>query len=183
MLILGSGSATRAKLLERAGIPFAQKPCDFDEEALRYEVPAHFVYHATMGKLEACKGRLGLKTPLLVADTVVTAHGKILRKARDEADARRILTAQSGSVVTILTCMAYASKHKTFIDLSATHYRFAPFDEAALEAYVKSGEWQGKAGACMVEGFCKPYILEVRGYESCAMGLTIERLRPWLEAA
>ncbi|MBD3806311.1 MAG: septum formation inhibitor Maf, partial [Sulfuricurvum sp.] len=39
----------------------------------------------------------------------------------------------------------------------------------------------GKAGACMVEGFCKPYIREVRGFESTAMGLSIEVLKPFLE--
>jgi septum formation protein len=33
----------------------------------------------------------------------------------------------------------------------------------------------------MVEGFCKPYIREVRGLESTAMGLQVEILRPWIE--
>ena len=32
----------------------------------------------------------------------------------------------------------------------------------------------------MVEGFCKPYIKNVIGYESCAMGLCIEKLIPFL---
>ena len=88
---------------------------------------------------------------------------------------------QSGSDVSIITCMVYKSEKKMLIDLSATVYTFAPFDEADLQAYIESGEWRGKAGACMVEGFCKPYIQSVRGYESCAMGLTVEKLEPWLD--
>lgn len=32
----------------------------------------------------------------------------------------------------------------------------------------------------MVEGFCKPYIKEFIGYESCAMGLTVEKLLMYL---
>jgi len=38
-----------------------------------------------------------------------------------------------------------------------------------------------KAGGCMVEGFCKRYISEVKGYESTARGLQIEKLLGWLE--
>ncbi|WP_353661329.1 septum formation inhibitor Maf [Hydrogenimonas sp. SS33] len=183
MLILGSGSKTRAKLLEAHGIAFRQVPCAFDEEALEKTVAKNFVYHAAVGKMKACEAAHGLQTPLLTADTVVTARGEILRKAQDEADAERILRLQSGSEVKIITCMVYKTVHKTFIDLSVTAYRFAPFDEADLKHYLQSGEWRGKAGACMVEGFCKPYIKEVRGLESCAMGLTVEKLLPWLERA
>ncbi|WP_456451336.1 septum formation inhibitor Maf [Hydrogenimonas sp.] len=181
MLILGSGSKTRAKILQKAGVDFVQKPCDFNEEALDQSVPKNFVYHAAMGKMKACEAQLGLDTPLLTADTVVTAHGEILRKAKDEDDARRILRLQSGAETDIVTCMVYKSTHKTFVDLSVTRYLFDPFDEADLERYIESGEWRGKAGACMVEGFCRPYIREVVGYESCAMGLTVEKLLPWLE--
>ena len=74
----------------------------------------------------------------------------------------------------------YQSRTKKIIDISQTTYSFREFDRDALEEYLKSGEWIGKAGACMVEGFCKPYIEEVRGYESTAMGLNIEVLKAFL---
>jgi septum formation protein len=32
----------------------------------------------------------------------------------------------------------------------------------------------------MVEGFCKPYIKNVYGYESTAMGLCVEKLKAYL---
>jgi septum formation protein len=57
---------------------------------------------------------------------------------------------------------------------------FDTFDTQDLERYLESGEWRGKAGACMVEGFCKPYIKEVKGYESTAMGLSVEVLQAFL---
>ncbi len=37
-----------------------------------------------------------------------------------------------------------------------------------------------KAGAIMVEGFCKPYIKSVVGYESTAMGLCVEKLKVYM---
>ncbi len=182
MILLGSSSATRAKILRGAGIRFEQVSCGFDEESIESTEPKNFVYHAAMGKMHACEARFGLSVPILCADTVVTAHGEILRKAADEDEARKILRMQSGSEVSIITCMVYRSSRLMLVDLSRTRYLFETFDEEDLERYLGSGEWRGKAGACMVEGFCKRYIRSVEGYESCAMGLTIERLRPWLEA-
>jgi len=180
MLVLGSNSEVRAALLEKFGIPFIQKGCDFDEERIVATTPKNFVYQAVLGKYEACEKELGKNLPILVADTVVTAGGKILRKAKDREDARAILLQQSGSQVSIITCMKYVSHKRMLLDISATDYYFKPFDPDDLEAYLESGEWQGKAGACMVEGFCRPYIEKVYGHESTAMGLCVEKLLPFL---
>ena len=181
MIRLASSSITRAELLKAAGIPFIQQSIDFDEDSIIATSPKNFVYQATLGKYKVNLEKFGCSDyPLLVADTVVTAQGKILRKAKDEADARMILETQSGSEVAIITCMIYKTPRLELIDISSTHYFFDQFDPQEVENYLRSGDWQGKAGACMVEGFCKPYIREVRGYESTAMGLCVEILQPFL---
>ena len=180
-IILGSNSITRADILKNSGIEFIQRATSFDEESLDVKNPAHFVYRATMGKLNSYVDEFELDIPVLCADTVVTCKGKLLRKAKNINDAREILLTQSGGVVSILTCMVLKSKKLEFIDLSCTDYIFKQFDKNALEEYLKGDDWKGKAGACMVEGFCKDYIKELRGYESTAMGLCIEKLLPFLE--
>lgn len=180
-IVLGSSSLTRAQLLQKFNIPFIQRECGFDEEQLCISDPAHFVYYATKGKLQSYLTNYDLELPVLCADTVVTANGAILRKAKDKEDARRILKAQSGNKVSILTCMMYKSMTCELIDLSTTDYLFLPFDDSSLEHYLEGDEWQGKAGACMVEGFCKSYIKEVVGLESTAMGLSVEKLLPFLQ--
>jgi len=175
---LCSSSQTRALLLREAGIDFIQESVEFDEESIVATSPKNFVYQATLGKYEANLKAFGFKDyPLLVADTVVTSQGEILRKAKCKDDARNILMTQSGNITSIITCMIYHAKDKKLIDISKTDYLFSKFDEEDLERYLASGEWRGKAGACMVEGFCKPYIKEVRGYESTAMGLCVEILK------
>jgi len=179
---LCSSSETRAMLLEKAGIDFIQESVDFDEESIIASSPKNFVYQATLGKYEANLKAFGYEDyPLLVADTVVTSQGHILRKARCKDDARNILMTQSGNITSIITCMIYHSKKKKIIDISKTDYIFDNFDQADLEKYLESGEWRGKAGACMVEGFCKKYIKEVKGYESTAMGLCVEVLQTFME--
>ncbi len=178
---LCSQSESRATILRQAGIGFIQSPVEYDEEQIIATSPKNFVYQATVGKFQAAlKAYDYTEMPLLVSDTVVTSQGKILRKAKSLEDARAILQTQSGSVTSIVTCMIYKSDRLELLDISSTDYIFDTFDADDLEAYLASGDWQGKAGGCMVEGFCKPYIREVKGYESCAMGLSVEVLLPWI---
>ena len=181
MIRLASSSETRAMLLRGVGIEFIQESVDFDEESIIASSPKNFVYQATLGKYEANLKTFGIEDyPLLVADTVVTSQGQILRKAKCVDDARNILMTQSGNITSIVTCMIYHSKEQKIIDVSQTDYMFDMFDFDDLERYLESGEWRGKAGACMVEGFCKSYIKEVHGFESTAMGLSVEVLHRFI---
>jgi septum formation protein len=181
MIRLGSKSPTRALILKNFGIDFIQNGGDFDEDLIKTVNPKSFCYEAARGKFKELYEEYGVEDmPLLVADSVVTANGKLLRKAKDEADARRMLEIQSGNETSVITCMIYKSKTKEFIDISITTYKFERFNKEHMNEYIASGECFGKAGAIMVEGFCKPYIKEFIGYESCAMGLTVEKLLPYL---
>ena len=181
MIRLGSNSPTRALILENFGINFIQNGGDFDEDSIITTNPKSFCYEATIGKFDELYKKHGIKDmPLLVADSVVTCEGKLLRKAKDLADAKAMLELQSGNKTSVITCMIYKSKEKELIDISITTYEFEKFDKNHMQEYLDSGECFGKAGAIMVEGFCKPYIKNVIGYESTAMGLCVEKLKPYL---
>ncbi len=182
MICLCSGSESRALLLRKFGVDFTQRAVEFNEDQITTTLAKDFVYTASKGKLEAAVRAFGLEQPLLCADTVIAAaDGIILRKARDIEEARRILMIQSGATISIVSSLHFRSKQRLFADISATHYRFASFNDEDLEAYLQSGLWKGKAGGCMVEGFCKKYIESVEGYESTAMGLQVEVLLPWIQ--
>ena len=175
MLILCSSSETRAKLLKKAGIDFIQKSCNFDEEQIKSRDPYEFVTIASLGKFKECI-KCFKNEDIVSADTVVTDGKKILRKAKDKKEARKILLAQSGKEIKIITSMWIRFKGQIFGRVDETIYEFKEFDEKDLENYLKSNEWRGKAGACMIEGFCRKYIKNVKGYESTAMGLCVEEL-------
>ena len=182
MIHLASNSISRAKLLKQFNIEFIQKAPIYDEEQIKTKIAKDFVYIASRGKLESATKEFGLETPLLTADSVIaTKDGAILRKPKNIDDAKRILEIQSGSKIAIVSAMHYRSKTLYLSDISATYYKFATFEDDDLDNYLESGEWQGKAGGCMVEGFCKKYIESVDGYESTAMGLQVEKLIRWME--
>lgn len=113
MLRLGSNSSTRAKILNDNNIEFIQNGGDFDEDKIKTKNPKSFVYEATIGKYNELIKKYGCDDmPLLVADSVVTANNQLLRKAKDEEDARKMLELQSGNKTSVITCMIYHSKEK-----------------------------------------------------------------------
>ncbi len=176
MFILCSSSKTRAMLLKKAGIEFIQKTCAFDEEKIKSNDPYEFVMLASFGKFNACKVCFENEN-IIAADTVVSDGEKILRKANYKKEARKILLAQSGKKIKIITSMWGQFNGRVFSRVDETIYEFYEFDKNDLENYLNSGEWKGKAGACMVEGFCKKYIKNAQGYESTAMGLCVEEIK------
>jgi len=181
MICLCSSSDTRALLLNKFNIEFVQKSPDYDEDKITTKNAKEFVYTASLGKLEAGIKEFGLEIPLLCADTVIaSSNGDILRKAKDIDNAREILNIQSGSKISIISSLHYKSKDILFTNISTTNYHFHKFEKSDLDRYLESGLWRGKAGGCMVEGFCKKYIKSVDGLESNAMGLQVEILLAWI---
>jgi septum formation protein len=181
MIRLGSNSKTRASILKSNNVDFIQTGGSFDEDGISTKDPKEFVIKATFGKYEELLEKYGYKDmPLLVCDTVVTCENKLLRKAKNEDDARNMLELQSNNKTQIITCMIYKSTETYLFDVSTTTYVFDKFEEDDLNEYINSGQCFGKAGSIMVEGFCKPYIKKVDGYESTAMGLCIEKLISFL---
>lgn len=181
MIRLGSNSPTRALILKNFKIDFIQNGGTFDEDSILTTNPKSFCYEATKGKFDELYKKFGIDDmPLLVADSVVTCQGRLLRKAKDLDDAKDMLELQSGNKTSVITCMIYKSKTKEIIDISITTYEFLSFDKKHMSEYLASGECFGKAGAIMVEGFCKPYIKSLKGYESTAMGLCVEKLRAFI---
>lgn len=181
MIILASSSPTRAKILEKFGITFIQEAVNFDENTIYTQNPKEFAYQATLGKTRVALEKLGMKMPLLCADSVVSVEGRLQRKAKDIFAAKTMLEDQSGKNIEIITCMIYKSIKLELIDISSTQYNLAPFEPKILQEYLESKEWIGKAGCVMVEGFHKKYTLEKKGLESTALGLSVEKILPFLE--
>ncbi|WP_170019133.1 septum formation inhibitor Maf [Campylobacter sp. RM16190] len=181
MINLASSSITRAKILEENGVKFKQFSFDFDESGVDKNLkPASYVLKVVQAKKEQfLKEHPNLKN-LLFADSAVVCNGKILGKAKDKKEALYMLNLQSDNEAKIITAMIFLGEEFELINISSTTYQFAKFSQDDLNEYIKSNEWQGKAGAMMIEGFNKKYILKKIGNESTARGLNIEQLKAFL---
>jgi len=178
---LASSSVTRAQLLREAGFSFNQIAFDYDESAIpNLSDPIERAYAVVAAKQAQFKARHSNLTNLLFADSIVTARGEILGKARDAADARRMLLMQSDTDVSVITAMIFDGVALSISAVSVATYRFAPFDADAIESYITSGDWRGKAGAMSIEGWNKKFILSQIGHTSTTMGLDTEILKAFL---
>lgn len=96
-IILGSQSANRREVLEKAGYQFEIMVPDIDEKAIRhsnfYELPVLLANK----KANALLPRIKEPVILITADQVIVWNGELREKPRDLAEARHFLETFSGS--------------------------------------------------------------------------------------
>ncbi len=67
--------------------------------------------------------------------------------------------------------------------LSTSILLFKTLSPAEIQAYVASGEWQGKAGAYAVQGYAEAFVRRLSGSHSGVMGLPLFESRALLITA
>ena len=111
--------------------------------------------------------------PILCADTTVAVDEHILGKPADAAEATAMLRALSGRAHQVHTAVAVAEGGAVREALSSSTVWVAPLPEAAIAAYVASGEPFGKAGAYAIQSQFAAWIARIDGSYSGIMGLPL----------
>src|SRR5690606_16552822 len=113
---------------------------------------------------------------ILGADTVVALDGEIFGKAKDAADARRILATlmrNPHEVITAVTLLDAASGMRE-IAYAVTRVTMTPMSPEQLDAYIAGGLWEGKAGAYGIQDHDDAFVQRLEGSYSNVMGLPME---------
>ena len=181
-LILASASPRRRELIARLGVtPDAIVPADIDETPLKGEVPRDYAKRMAREKAEAAAREDGF---VLAGDTVVAAGRRILPKAEDEATARACLDLLSGRRHRVLSAIALRAPDGTLRErLSETVVIFKRLSADEIDAYIASGEWDGKAGGYAIQGIAEGLISRIQGSHSGVVGLPLFETRALLKAA
>ena len=121
---------------------------------------------------------------VLAGDTVVAAGRRILPKAEDEATARKCLELLSGRRHRVLSAIALRAPDGAVRErLSETVVMFKRLSSAEIDAYLASGEWEGKAGGYAIQGIAEGLISRIQGSHSGVVGLPLYETRTLLRAA
>lgn len=181
-LILASASPRRRDLIARLGVePARIAPTDIDESPLKGELPRDYAVRMAREKAEAAAADDGF---VLAGDTVVAAGRRILPKAEDETTARHCLALLSGRRHRVLSAIALRAPDGTLREkLSETIVRFKRLSPQDLDAYIASGEWDGKAGGYAIQGAAEGLIAWIQGSHSGVVGLPLFETRAVLKAA
>jgi septum formation protein len=134
---------------------------------------------------KAVEVRLGLAPSqsgiLIAADTVAECDGFVLGKPRDEAHARRMLWQLRGRSHRVLTglCVWPLDRPEPKICVAVTQLVMDRMSDEAVEEYLATGEWRGKAGAFGYQDRLGWVHVEA-GSESNVVGLPMEMLAEML---
>ena len=181
-LVLGSGSPRRLELLAVLGVePDDVRPPDIDETPLPGELPRAYCRRIALEKLRAIKARDD--DVVLAADTTVAAGRRILGKPEDEAEAVAFLRLLSGRRHRVITAVGVRRGPQEMLRDVVTAVKMKRLSDAEISAYVRSGEWQGKAGGYTIQGRGGAFIPWISGSHSAVMGLPVAETYGLLRAA
>ncbi len=181
-LVLASASPRRLDLLRQIGLePDRVEPADVDEAPHAKETPRRLALRLAVQKSEAAAARAP-GAYVLAADTVVAQGRRLLGKAQDAAEARSWLELLSGRGHRVFTGVAViAPTGRRAVRLAEARVRFKRLAEAEIDAYLASGEWEGKAGAYAIQGRAGGFVIDVQGSYSAIIGLPLYETRMLLE--
>ena len=113
---------------------------------------------------------------VLAADTVVACGRQILPKALTRDEVRDCLERLSGRRHQVLTAIALAKSdapENVHSRVAMTRVSFKRLSRAELDAYVASGEGEGKAGGYAIQGRAEAFVRQLNGSYSNVVGLPL----------
>jgi septum formation protein len=175
MLYLASQSPRRRQLLEQIGVRFGTVEVSVPEVRAPGEAPIDYVSRVAREKAGA--GLLKMSgvggAVILGADTEVVLGDEVFGKPVDAADAARMLRKLSGRlhlVPSVVWCVDGGREERV---LSVTEVTFIALSDVQIDAYLASGQWEGKAGAYGIQGRAEAFVKHLSGSYSGVMGLPL----------
>jgi len=178
-IILASSSPRRKELLEREGIDFIIDASSIDEvmdETLT--IPDRIMKLATD---KATPIHQKYTNDIIIgADTIVYFNNTIIGKAKDEQDARFILSSLSNQKHSVYTGVAIYIKNElyTFVDQTDVYFKDIT---SLIDEYIKSNDWVGKAGAYGIQGKADVFVDHIVGDKDNVIGLPVTRIIQFLK--
>ena len=173
-LILASVSPRRRDLLNQIGIPFQSVGSRMDEAVQTKMKPTDFACLMAARKAESVK-KVHRKRWILAADTLVIVNKRIFGKPRDAQDCRTMLSDLSGKRHRVITgfCILEPGGNKSHLEAVATRVDVKELSALEIEAYIKTGEPFGKAGAYAIQGIGAFMIEGIEGSYTNIVGLPV----------
>ncbi|MFK7943133.1 MAG: nucleoside triphosphate pyrophosphatase [Paracoccaceae bacterium] len=169
-LVLGSASPRRRDLLAQIGVvPDLIAPADIDETPRPGELPRPYVERMAREKSLAVTEE-GL---VLTADTTVSAGRRILGKPEDATEAAQFMLLLSGRRHRVTTSIVARTGDVTRQRTVETRVKMKRLSDLEISAYLRSGEWQGKAGGYAIQGMAAAFIPELHGSYTNVVGLPL----------
>ena len=181
-MILASASPQRRAILEQLGVEFTVVVSDAEElesgpaEQIAVENASRKAWAAVELASATGPNAGGGAETLLGVDTVVALGERIYGKPADRAQAAatlRALAARAHRVVSGI-CLIEDGRERTAV--AVTEVSFRPLGDAAVDWYLDTGEWRGRAGGYAIQGRGAALVESIRGDYLNVVGLPVAAL-------
>jgi septum formation protein len=176
-IVLASTSPRRIEILARSGIAFRAMAPGVDERPPAPLGALRYVAWAAAAKARAVARR----TPgaiVVAADTEVVRDGRIYGKPGDRLQAAAFLRSLSGrrhqvyTAVHVIDGRSGCEAH----GISRTDVTMRELSSRVIQAYVRTGEAQDKAGAYAIQGEGQRLVKSIRGPYDNVVGMPMRLL-------
>ncbi len=177
-MILASGSPQRRAILEQLGVAFEVVVTGVDEltEGPPEEIAVENARRKGMAVAAAAAGPLASSSVILGVDTLVALDGRIYGKPCDREDAMATLGALAGRSHRVVSGICVIDDGAARTATAVTEVSFRPLSTAALDWYVNTGEWQGRAGGYAIQGRGAALVESIYGDYLNVVGLPVATL-------
>lgn len=180
--ILGSGSPRRLELLAQLGVtPDDVRPPDIDETPRKGELPRDYCARVTREKVSAVAA--APEDLILCADTTVALGRRILGKPADAGEAAEFLLALAGRRHRVITAVALRRGDRIWQRDVVSLVKMKRLSDEELNAYLATGDWDGKAGAYAIQGPAGAFIPWISGSFTGIVGLPLAETATLLQSA
>jgi septum formation protein len=167
-LVLASTSPQRRAILEQLGVPFAQVAPVYTEEDGGATDPIELVRAHALGKASSVHRR-GQVT--LGVDTLVALDGVVYGKPDSEPAARAMLSDLAGRSHEVISGICLLGAGDPMLSHASTAVTFRAAAPEEIDAYLASGEWQGRAGGYAIQGLGARLVTMIEGDYLNVVGL------------
>ncbi len=172
-LILASGSPQRSAILGDLGLDFEVRVSDVAEEETG--APRAVAAENARRKALAVAGD-GADELVVGCDTLVATGDQIWGKPPDEAAARATLRHLSGRTHEVVSGLALARDGEVREATEITLVTFRELDEATIDWYLATREWEGRAGGYAIQGRGAVLVSRIEGDYLNVVGLPVAAL-------
>jgi septum formation protein len=173
-LVLASSSPQRRAILTQLRLPFRVVDPGYEERPLPMTASELVETHAR-GKALSVE-RAPADGLVLGVDTAVVIDGDVLGKPVDADNAREMLWRLAGRDHIVCSGLTLLRDELEITHHESTIVRFRPCSSDEVDAYVRLGEWQGRAGGYAIQGRGAALVEAVTGDYANVVGLPVSLL-------
>jgi septum formation protein len=169
-LLLASTSPQRRAILEELGVPFEMVSPRYEERDDDGLAPAELVRAHAAGKARSVAGEAAGRVVLGV-DTAVVVDGLALGKPADGREAGEMLALLSGRAHVVVSGLCLLGAGWEAVEHDETRVEFRRLSPEEIDAYVATGEWEGRAGGYAIQSRGAALVERVEGDYLNVVGL------------